>query len=286
MNRRGWLLFGAVALLWGMPFLFIKIAVDEGLSAALIAFTRVALGALTLLPLALARNTLAGLARRWRPLLIVALCDVTAPFLLVTIGEESVSSSLAGILVATTPLFVALLALRYDAAERPGRTQLLGLVAGFAGVAALLGNGGGSLTGIALILVASVGYAAATLIVKRHLSDLPAVGVSTAALSVSAVLLLAPAAGMGDVVSPSPGTLGALAMLGVACTGLAFWSYYALIANAGATRAAVSLYLTPGVAVILGVTLLDEEFTVAIAAGLALILAGSWLSTRPAPRAP
>ena len=122
------MLFLAVAVLWGMPFLFIKIAVDAELSAPLIAFKRVALGALLLLPLAIARRSLAGLAARWRSLLVVAICDVAAPFVLITIGEASVSSSLAGMLVASTPLFVALLALRFDPAERPGRVQSAGLL--------------------------------------------------------------------------------------------------------------------------------------------------------------
>jgi drug/metabolite transporter (DMT)-like permease len=284
VSRRGWLLFVAVAILWGMPFLFIKVAVDAGLAAALIAFARVALGALTLLPVAVARRALNGLARRRKPLVALAVCDVAAPFLLITIGEQSVSSSLAGILVASTPLLVALLALRLDAGERPGRSQLVGLLVGFTGVVALLGlspgAGGGSPTGAALILGASLLYAAATLIVKHHFSDLPALGVGTATLAVSAVLLAVPAAVTADVVSPPARVIAALAALGVACTGLAFWTYYALIAEAGATRAAVSIYLTPVVAVILGVSLLDERLTVATAAGLALILVGSRLSTR------
>jgi drug/metabolite transporter (DMT)-like permease len=289
VTRRGWLLFLVVAVLWGMPFLFIKVAVDAELSAPLIAFSRVALGALLLLPLAVARRSLAGLGPRRRALLVVAICDVAAPFLLITIGEASVSSSLAGILVASTPLFVALLALRFHTAERPGRVQAVGLLVGFAGVAALLGlapgDAGGSLTGAAFILVAAFGYAVATLVIKRHLSDLPSIGVGAATLAMSAALLALPAALTADRVAPSPGVAGALLALGLACTGLAFWSYYELIATVGATRAAVSIYLTPGVAVILGVSLLNEQFTLATAAGLALISLGSWLSTRPAGRA-
>jgi drug/metabolite transporter (DMT)-like permease len=282
-----WLLFGLVAVLWGVPFLLIKVAVDAELAPVVVALSRVTLGALVLVPLALTRASVRQLLERWRPLVVVAVCDVAAPFVLINTGEQSVSSSLTGILVASTPLFVALLALRFDLSERPGRRQLVGLLLGFAGVAALLGltpgHGGGSLTGSALILLAALGYAVATLVIKRHLTDLPPVAVSAAALSLSAVLLAAPAAASTVARWPSTDVLGALLALGIACTGVAFWAYYALIAAAGATRAAVSIYLTPGVAVLVGVTLLHEAFTAATAVGLILILAGCWLTARPSP---
>jgi drug/metabolite transporter (DMT)-like permease len=278
-----WPLFGLVAVLWGVPFLLIKVAVDAGVSPVVVALSRVALGALVLAPLARTRVSPAELCRRWRPLVVVAACDVAAPFVLVNTGERSVSSSLAGILVASTPLFVALLALRFDRSERPRRRQLVGLLLGFAGVAVLLGlapdGGGGSLAGSALILLAALGYAVATLVIKRHLSDLPSVAVSAATLSLSALLLAAAAAATAHATWPSTAVLGALLALGVACTGAAFWTYYALIAAAGATRAAVSVYLTPGVAVLVGVAVRGEAFTAATAGGLILILVGCSLST-------
>lgn len=278
------LLFALVAVLWGVPFLLIKVAVDAGFSPAVVAVTRTALGALVLAPAAVTRVSVRVLLDRWRPLLIVAVCDVAAPFMLITTGERSVSSSLAGILVACTPLFVALLALRFDRSERLGRRQLAGLLLGLAGVAALLGltpgSSGGSLTGSALILLAALGYAIATLAIKRHLTDLPPVAVSAAALCLGTALLAGPAAVTANVRWPSAGAFAALLALGIACTGVAFWAYYALIAAAGATRAAVSIYLTPGVAVLAGVTLLSEAFTGATGLGLAAILAGCWLTTR------
>jgi drug/metabolite transporter (DMT)-like permease len=259
VTRRAWFLFSAVAVLWGVPYLFIKIAVDAGVRPGLIVFARVAVGVFILLPVAATRANWTLLARRWRPLLTVAILDITAPLLLVTFAERSVSSSLAGILVASTPLFLAVLALRFDPSERPSLGQLLGLVIGFVGVAVLLGftsgSTGGSVTGAIMILTAALGYAIATLIVKHFLSDVPSVGVTTATLGLSSALLVTPAAFATNLEWPPLGALSAMLALGVACTGLAFWAYYALIATAGASRAAVSTYLAPGVAVICGVGL-------------------------------
>ena len=267
--------------------MFIKVAVDAGVSAAVIAATRVALGALVLLPLAFSKARMAGLRFAWRPLLAVAVLDVAAPFLLVPWAEQTVSSGLAGIVVATSPLFVAALAWRFDRSERISAVQVLGLGVGFGGVIVVgWGGAGGSWLGVALLLAAAFGYAVATVLIKLYLADLSPIGVSAGALSVSTLLLIGPAAASFDPVAMfDPGVMAALAVLGVACTGLAFWAYYALINEAGAARASVSIYPTPAVAVILGAVFLDERVTVGIVVGLVLILAGSWLSTRPWPSA-
>jgi drug/metabolite transporter (DMT)-like permease len=276
-----------VAVLWGVPYLFIKTAVEAGLSPFLIVFIRVGIGSVILLPFAVrgVTSVLAELVRRWRPLLGVAVIDVAVPFVLISIGERSVSSSLAGILVAATPLFIAVLARWVDASERPDRGQLLGLLLGFAGVAVLLGGGpgGGTVLGAGLILLASFGYALATLIVKRYFSDLPPVAVTGAVLGLSTALLAVPAALTWPYAWPAPGVLSALFALGTGCTGLAFLCYYALVTRVGAARAAVSTYLAPGFAVLAGVTVLGEIFTARAAAGLGLILLSSWLSSRPQP---
>jgi drug/metabolite transporter (DMT)-like permease len=187
------------------------------------------------------------------------------------------------------PLFVALLALRFDPAERVTGARLLGLLVGIAGVAALLGSDlGGDLSqvaGGAMVLLATLCYATSTLLVKRAFSDVPMLGVVTVATAISALLLAPFALALTPARLPSLNVALALAGLGVLCTAAGLLAYFALIVEAGPSRAAVITYMNPAVAVALGVAVLGEPLTGAILAGFALIIAGSWLSTRPpAPR--
>ncbi len=288
MTRRAWLLFAAVSLLWGVPYLFIKVAVAE-LPPVTVVFVRVALAALLLWPVAVRRGALRGLRRRLPQLVVLSLLEITVPFLLISIGEQRIASSLAGLLIAALPLFVALLALRFDTAERVSGLRLLGLLLGLGGVAALLGiDVGGDkaqLFGAAVVLLATFSYAASTLVVKRVFSGAPMLGVVTVATTIAAVLLAPVVVAVTPARLPSLPVALALAGLGVLCTAAALLAYFALIVEAGPSRAAVVTYLNPAVAVALGVAVLDEPLTVAVIAGFLLIIAGSWLSTRPAARA-
>jgi drug/metabolite transporter (DMT)-like permease len=200
-------------------------------------------------------------------------------------GEQRITSSLTGLLIAALPLFVALLALRFDTAERVGGSRLLGLLLGIGGVAALLGIdvGGdtGQLAGAALVLLATLCYASSTLLVKRAFSDVPMLGVVTAATAISSLVLAPFALALTPARLPSIQVMLALGALGVLCTAAALLLYFALIVEAGPSRAAVVTYLNPAVAVALGVVVLGEPLTGAIIAGFLLIVAGSWLSTRP-----
>jgi drug/metabolite transporter (DMT)-like permease len=289
MTRRAWLLFAAVSLLWGVPYLFIKVAVAE-LPPVTVVFARVALAALLLWPVAVRRGALRGLRRRLPWLLVVALLEIAVPFLLISIGEQHVTSSLTGLLIASLPLFVALLALRFDAAERVGGLRLLGLVVGIGGVAALLGvDIGGDRTqlfGAAMVLLATCCYAASTLVVKHAFSDAPMLGVVTAATLIATVLLAPFTIAFTPARVPSTHVILALLALGALCTAAALTMFFTLIVEAGPSRAAVITYLNPAVAVALGVAILGEPLTVAIVAGFVLIIAGSWLSTRRAARPP
>jgi drug/metabolite transporter (DMT)-like permease len=284
MSRRAWLLFAAVSLLWGVPYLFIKVAVAE-LPPVTVVFGRVVLAALLLGPVAARRGALRGLRGRLPWLLLVALLEITVPFLLISIGEQHITSSLTGLLIAALPLFVALLALRFDAAERVGGVRLLGLVVGIGGVAALLGvDIGGDraqLFGAAMVLLATCCYASSTLVVKHAFSDAPMLGVVTAATMIASVLLAPFAAAFTPARMPSLHVILALLALGALCTAAALTMFFTLIVEAGPSRAAVITYLNPAVAVALGVAVLGEPLTVAIVAGFVLIIAGSWLSTRP-----
>jgi drug/metabolite transporter (DMT)-like permease len=288
VTARAWLLFAAVSVVWGVPYFFIKVAVEAGVPPAFVAWSRVALGAAVLLPLAWRRGALRGLAGRWPAVVAYTACEVAVPFLLIAAGEQHIASSLAAILIASMPLMVALLSVRLSPEDRPTGLRLVGLVIGFGGVVALLGvdvaGRPGELLGAVLVLVATLGYATAPIIVNRRLADLDPLGPIAASLAM-ATLLLAPAVLVSPPDEVPPGdALGALAVLGVVCTALGLVLFFRLIVEAGPSRASVITYVNPLVAVVLGVLVLDERVGAMSVVGLLAILGGSWLSTRGRPR--
>jgi drug/metabolite transporter (DMT)-like permease len=283
MSPRAWLLFAAVSVVWGVPYFFIKVAVDADVPPAFVAWSRIALGAAILLPLAARHGALRGLQDRWRPIGIYAATEIAVPFTLIAIGEQHVSSSLTAILISSMPLILALLSLRLAPEERPRGLRLVGLFIGLAGVVALLGidvaGTSSELLGAALILIATVGYATAPIIIKRSLTDLDPLGPIAVSLGISTLALL-PAAIVAPPDSvPSLDALGSIAALGVICTAGGLVLFFLLISEAGPSRASVVTYFNPLVAVALGLLVLDEHLGAASVAGLALILAGSWLAT-------
>jgi drug/metabolite transporter (DMT)-like permease len=248
-----------------------------------VAWSRLAIAAAVLLPVAWKLGALRGLGERWRIIAIFAAVEMAIPWPLIGYGEVHVSSSLTAILIATVPLFVALLATRFDHAERPTPIRLVGMLIGLAGVVALVGIDIGShrdqLVGALAILFSAFLYAIGPMIVKRRLSDVDPLGPVAASLGV-ATLLITPFA-LADVPDsvPSADTLASVAVLGLVCSALAFLFFFRLIAEIGPGRATVITYINPVVALALGVTILDESVTTGVVVGLLLILAGSWLST-------
>ena len=244
---------------------------------------RVALGAAVLLGLAWRAGALGTLRGRGRWLAVYALFEIVVPFPLIAAGERHVASSLAAIIIAAVPIFVALLALRFDPAERATGSRLVGLVVGLAGVVALVGidvaGRGDELLAAGAILVAAVGYAAGPMVFKRTLADLDPRAAMGASLAIAAVALAPLAALDPPGAVPPAQAIGALVVLGIFCTAAAFVFFGVLIAEVGPGRGLVITYVAPVVAVTLGVTVLGERPGAAAVAGLLLILAGSWLST-------
>lgn len=280
MTLRGKILFATLALIWGIPYLLIKVALGA-LTPASLVFLRTALGALLLLPFVLQRGNLRPLVSRWRPLLAYTVVELAIPWVLLSDAERRVSSSMAGLMVATVPLAGALLSRFTGDREHLGVLELAGLVLGFTGVAVLLGFGLGSgdARTMAQMLIVILGYALGPWIIARFLSDLPVLEVVTASLAFCA-LVFAPI-GIHQLphrMPPLP-ILGSVAALGVLCTAVAFIAFFNLIAEVGSTRATVVTFLNPAVAVLAGVLLLGEPFTASTAAGFALILGGAWLAT-------
>ena len=282
MTSRAWWLFAASSAIWGVPYLFIRVAVDAGVPPAFLAWSRVALGAALLVPLALRRGALRGLQGRGAAIAAYAACEIAAPFVLIAMGERYISSSLTAILIATMPLFVALLSVRLSPGDKPTGLRLLGLVIGLGGVIALLGidvaGRPNELLGAALVLLATLGYATAPIIVSRRLADLDPLGPVAASLTLSTVALL-PAVFVSPPHAIPASALWAIAVLGVVCTAAGLVVFFQLIAEAGPSRASVITYINPLVAVLLGGVVLDEHLGPMSVAGLVLILAGSWLST-------
>ncbi|MDG4785257.1 EamA family transporter [Micromonospora sp. WMMD1102] len=282
MTKRGWLLFGAMSVIWGIPYLLIKVAVDGGVPVPVLVFVRTALGALVLLPLAV--RGFRGLHRHWRPLVVFATLEILVPWWLLADAERQLSSSMTGLLIAASPIVAVLAARLAGDVERLGASRLAGLAVGLAGVAVLAAPGlrGGNLRSVVEVLVAAVCYAVAPLILARRLADVPALPLTVVCLGGSALVYATPAALTWPAALPTGEVLAALAGLAVVCTALAFVFFAALIREVGATRAVVITYVNPAVAVTAGVLLLDEPLTVPVLAAFTLILAGSVLATRRA----
>jgi len=283
MSRRAWIAFASVSVLWGIPYLFIKVAVDDGMPPAFLAWVRVLLAAVVLLALAWRAGVLGSARGKMRWIAAYAVLEISIPFPLIAAGEQDVSSSLAAILIATVPLMIALLAMRFEPSERVRGRRMVGLLIGFSGVVALVGidvaGRTSELVGAALILVAAAGYSAGPMILNRQVRDVdpraiigPALGIAALVLTPFALLDLPSA-------TPSGEAIAAVVVLGLLCTALAFVMHISLLMEVGPGRAAVITYVAPVVAVGLGVAVLGERPGAGAVAGLLLILAGSWLST-------
>ena len=286
MTRRGWVLFAVMCLIWGLPYLFIRVAVRD-LNPGTMVFLRTAGASVLLLPAAAARGMIRPVLGRWRLIVLFSLVEVVIPWVLLSDAERKLSSSLAGLLVAAVPLIGAALAFFSSHGDRMDARQLAGLAVGIVGVTSLVGLDLGQLhlTAMAEMLVVSIGYATGPVILARWLSDLPGLGVIGSAMAVSTVLLspfplLRPP---GHVAGQA---IASIAVLSVVCTALAFVLFFQLIAEIGPTRSTVITYVNPAVAVLLGVLVLGERLTVGMVVGFPLILIGSVLAARTGRQRP
>ena len=287
MSRRGQLLFLAMSVIWGIPYLLIKVAVRE-LSAPQLVFARTAPAALLLIPIAWRRGFLGPLWRHWRAVLAYSAIELAGPWFLLSSAEKRLSSSVSGLLIATVPLIGACLAVAVGTEDRLDRRRLAGLLIGLAGVAALVGVDlrGADLVAVGEATLTAVGYAIGPMIISRRFSDMPALGLVAASLGLTAVGY-APVALATFPHHVSGEAMASVAVLTVVCTALAFLLFFALIVEVGPARATVITFVNPAIAVTLGVVALGEPFTVGIAVGFPLILVGSILATggsRQAPR--
>jgi drug/metabolite transporter (DMT)-like permease len=275
-----------MCVLWGIPYLLIRVAVRDFPPGVLV-FGRTVIGGSVLLPFALRSGGFGPVLARWRPLVAFTVIEIGLPWLLLSDAERSLSSSLSGLLVAAVPLVGVVVAyvVRSDDVGG-GWLRYAGLLLGLIGVVVLLGLDFEHVTARALVemLLVAVGYAVAPVIMTRRLADLPSYPVIAASLLLTA-LAYAPYAAVAWPSSVSVKPLWSVIALGIVCTAAAFVVFFALIAEIGPARGTVFTYVNPAVAVLLGVVLLGEPFTTGIAVGFPLILVGSVRAARRAPAA-
>ena len=281
MTRRGWILFAAMAVIWGIPYLLIKIAVAE-LTPATLVLLRTTLAAALLMPLAMARGEVRPLVRHWKPVLAYTLVEVAGPWILLADAERKLSSSLAGLLIAGVPLVGTLLAWLVVWGDRPDARRVAGLIVGVVGVGLVVGLDVATddLLAVGEVALVVLGYAIGPMIIARQLKGVPTVGVVAASLALTA-LAYAPV-GIAQLPARTPSTqvLLAVGILGIVCTALAFLLFFALIGEVGPIRATIITYFNPAVALVLGVVLLAEPLTLGMAVGFGLIALGSFVATR------
>lgn len=286
VTRRAWLLLLALGVIWGIPYLFIRIAVTD-VDPLVVAGGRTLIGALILLPFALHRRALRAALRKWPAVLAFTVFEITGPWLLIGHAEQRVTSSTAALFIAAVPIVTAALAFA-TRHERFTVLRGLGLVVGLAGVVLLVGLDVGVADPFAVVALALtvVGYSVAPMIMSRWLSDVSNVGVIALSLTMATLIYL-PFVPFVTPIEFTAASATSVAVLGVVCTALAFLIFFELIRTVGPSRSVLVAYLNPGVAVLLGVLILAEPFTLGIALGLPLVILGSVMaSSRPRDPAP
>jgi drug/metabolite transporter (DMT)-like permease len=283
MTRRGLILFGSLGVAWGIPYLFIKIAVGE-LAPEVVVLSRSALAAVLLLPIAAFRHEIAPVLRRWRPMLVYTVVEMVIPWYLLSSAETRLPSSTTGLLIAAVPLAGIAVAWALGKPTQFRGWNWLGIAVGMAGVGALVGFdvNGSNLSAVAEVAVVVVGYAVGPAILAHWVPELPGVGVTAVSLAAVAVIYTPVVAlrGSWPTAWPSGGVVTSIVVLAVVCSALAFVMMIALIGEIGPVRSTAITYVNPAVAVFAGVLFLSERLTIWKVLGLALVLGGSALATR------
>jgi drug/metabolite transporter (DMT)-like permease len=290
VSRRGWVMFAAMSVIWGLPYLLIKVAVG-GVSVPVLVLARVGIGAALLLPIALRRRQLGSIKPVWPWLALFALVEIILPWYALSEAERGISSSLTGLLIASVPIIIAVLSLFLRGGDRLSPVRWVGLLIGLGGVAMLAGPhlvgssaSGGAARSVAEVLFVALCYATGPLIANTKLTEVPPIAMTAVCLALASVAYAPLAALNWPSVVPSASVLLSMAGLAVICTAAAFLIFFRLIAEVGPARASVFTYINPAIAVSLGVAVLGEHVTPVMLAAFVTILAGSVLATRPSRR--
>ena len=288
MSRKGWALFGLVGVLWGVPYLFMKVAVEE-LATPVIVFSRLFIGAVVLIPLALHQKAIRPALKYWPYIALYAILEMVIPWTLITNAQKALSSGVVALLVATVPIWATLFAHHTGDSTASHRTRIFGIAIGLVGITFLVGfetlNDVGNIRSLIQVLIASVSYAYAVNMITRKTPGISGIAINGLAMLLSTIIFAPFALTHLPTSSPSTNAVLATVGLGVICTAFAFWVYFLVLDEIGAARASLVVYPNTAVAVVLGIFLLDEKITLAIAIGLPLVLVGSYFASRK-PEAP
>ena len=288
MSRKGWALFALVGVLWGVPYMFMKIAVAE-LATPVIVFSRLLIGALVLIPLAVHQKTIKDALKYWPYIASYAVLEMVIPWTLITNAQKDLSSGVVALLVATVPIWATLFAHHTGDSTAAHRTRIFGITLGLIGITFLVGieslNDVGNIRSLIQVLIASVSYAYAVNMITRKAPGISGIAINGLAMSLSAVLFAPFALTHLPKTAPSTEAILATVGLGIICTALAFWIFFLVLEEIGPARASLVVYPNTAVAVVLGIFLLDETLTLAIVIGLPMVLLGSYFASRK-PEAP
>ena len=283
MTRRNWILFSIVGILWGTPYLLIRVAVRD-FSPATVVFIRVAIGAMILIPIAIKQKTFMSAVRGLKYIFPYAIAEMLIPLMLIAMAETSISSGLTGILLATVPIWASIFASLYGDKSVWHQTRLIGLIVGFVGIFLLIGieslTGESALWAIAFVIIASASYAFAVNMITRKLPDVSGIAFNGIAMAITGLIIAPFAIAQWPTTAVPTQAIFSVIALGLFCTALAFILFFIVIKEIGPARASLTTYLNTAVAVLLGVVILREPFTLGIAIGLPLVLYGSYLASR------
>lgn len=283
MSRRGWLLFSLVGVLWGIPYLFMKVAVEE-LSIAVIVFSRLAIGAALLVPIAIHQGAFRNIGPHMKYVLFYAILEMVIPWTLITNAQRSLSSGVVALLVATVPIWATLFAHHTGDSTAAHRVRIIGIAIGLIGIVLIVGiesvSDFNNSWALLQVLIAAAAYAWATNMISRKVTDVPGVAINGIAMTAAALLFAPFALANAPLTTPTLNAVLATIGLGVLSSGIAFWVFFIVLDEIGPARASLVVYPNTAVAVLLGVILLDEPITLAILVGLPLVLVGSFFASR------
>ena len=286
MSRRGWFLFILVGFLWGIPYLFIKVAVDpdNGFTPAIVVCLRTAIGAAILIPIAIKQKQLMPALRGIKYVAPYALLEMIGPWILIGTAEQKISSGLAGLLIASVPIWATIFASMQGDKTVWHHTRLAGLILGFIGLVAVVGiesiKGSSDALSIFMVLVAAVGYSYAVMMVQRALPGVSGIAINGVAMAISALFYLPFTIVQWPTHEISTAAINSIIGLGVLSTGAAFAAFFTLVSIIGVARGSLVTYLNTAFAVVLGVLILGEPLTIGMALGLPLVLIGSYFASR------
>jgi drug/metabolite transporter (DMT)-like permease len=286
MSRKSALIFGLVGFLWGIPYLFIKVAVDEetGYSPAIVVFGRVLIGAAILIPLALKDRSIFAALRGGKYVAFYALLEMVIPWILIGTAEQKISSGLAGLLIASVPIWSNLITYLQGDQEALEKNRIIGIGVGFIGVVLIVGieslTGSSDPLSIVMVIVAAIAYAYAVIMIRQKLPDVSGIAINGVAMAMTAIFYLPFTIALWPDHSVAPEATYSVIALGIFSTGIAFVFFFTLLDDIGATRASMVTYWNTAIAVVLGIMILSEPLTAGIAIGLPLVMFGSWLVNR------